>query len=118
MSQSNLIAVVNGEISPAIDAFKAAELTAEIMVLGLDGTPEDLTGGAVSLEVHAAKNRTDTPEADYAGTLTAATAGHVTLTVLSAAFDLSVGAHYAYVKYVDAGGEKHYGKGQIQLTVK
>lgn len=115
---SNQIAIVNGEISPTLEAFKGAEMTAEIIVLALDGTPEDLTGGAVALEVHAAKNRTDTPEATFAAVLTAATAGHATLTVLSAAMTLTVGTHYAYVKYTDSGSEVHYGKGQIQINVK
>lgn len=118
MSQSNKIAVVNGEISPTLDAFADAEFSSEIIILDLDGVPEDLTDGTVELEVHSGKNRTDTPEATYAAALTAATAGHATLTVVSASFTLGVGTHYAYVKYTESGGEVHYGLGQIQLNVK
>lgn len=115
---STLNALVNGRIGGTVEAFKDAEFTAELVILDDDGNPLDLTGGAVALEVHAGKTRTDSPEASYAATLTAATAGHASLTVATASFNLPVGTHYAYVKFTNGSSEVFYGGDQVTITVK
>ena len=108
-----MIAIVEGSRGKTRNLFRGTDDSIVAVLLDDDGAPLDVTGYTVTLEVYASSNRSDTPTS-IAGTLTAATAGHVTFTIADTDFTVasfSQASYYAYVKTVD-------GSANIELSAE
>lgn len=115
-----MIAIVEGSRGKTRNLFRATDDSIVAVLLDDDGAPLDVTTDTVTLEVYANSNRSDTPTS-IAGTLTAATAGHVTFTIADTDFALtsfSQANYYGYVKWVEAGGEIHLSAEAVILAMK
>ena len=113
----NPTAVVGGGISSTITVYNGGAFEAPIVILDVDGTPLDITGATVTLEVYNARVRSETPTKSLPVTTTAGASGHGTLTVTGAEMDLPTGTKYAWVKVVDAGAEVYICDGMVTIQV-
>jgi hypothetical protein len=109
--------LVNGVEEGELVVFKGADTDGiKLTFLEDDGTPIDITGGTVSLEVHSGKIR-GTPVTTLTGSLSVPIGGHGTLDIPLASATFGPGTFYAFGKLVD-GGDTRYGALPTKLTVK
>lgn len=112
-------AFVNGvEKNPNVSLFKEADGMLQVTLMNNDGSPIDITGDTVALEVQSSKTR-GTAVKDLAGVITVATGGNFTVSVTPALMDFGPGVYYLFAHRTDTdgGGEKYYADGFVTLTV-
>lgn len=99
-----MIAILSGRRGDLIKQKRDSNFAIEAILLDANGAPVDVTGFTVTLEVYENVDRSDTP-ISLAATLTAPTAGHVTVTVDGdvALANTSAKDYYAWVKQDDSG---------------
>lgn len=114
---SNLIAVHDGSTVNSKTVFKDAEVNLKTVVLDEDGAPVDLTGHTVQLECYATSSRTGAAVL-FTYALTAPTAGHLDLNIVTASFTLAQGTYSCWVKDTDGSGEVSYSVNRLVLVVK
>jgi hypothetical protein len=81
-----------------------------------DGTPIDLTGYTVTLEVFDKKTRDDPASQSHAAVLDVAAGGHVTLSLDDAAMNYGPGTFFGYGQIVN-GGITRLGTEPVEITV-
>lgn len=115
-----MIAIIEGSRGKTRNLLRATDDSIVAVLLDDDGAPLDVTGGTVTLEVYANSSRSDTPTS-ISGTLTAATAGHVTFTITDTDFPIasfSAADYHAWVKYVASGGDIDLSDEAVVLKMK
>ena len=104
-----MIAIINGEEGSSLQLFKGATTMARLLLLSDGnagptgqvtpvGTPLDVTGDTVTLEVYDTQDRRNAVVASIAATIVTATAGYLTISISSAQASFGPGTYYGYVK--------------------
>ena len=124
-----MIALINGVEGGSVNLFKGATALLLVTLLGdgndgpapvQDGTPLDLTGDTVSLEIY------DTPSRKNAATKSIAAVlgtvpkvqGHASVPVAVADIDFGPGTYYAFVKRInDTGPTTEFGRKYTTIKV-
>lgn len=110
-----MIALINGSEGGSVSLFKGATALLLLTLLGdgndgpapvQDGTPLDLTGDTVTLEVYDTTTRKNAATKTLTATLATLpkVQGHASLTVAVADIDFGPGTYYAFVKRINDTG--------------
>lgn len=94
----------------AVTVRKGEDTVLPVVVHNDDGSLLDLTGGSIDLVVYDRSDRANaTPIATHAGdALTAATAGHATMTIGDAELNYATGDYYVFVRFTNATSKIYF----------
>ena len=104
-----MIAIINGQEGPTLSLFKGGFGLLQLILLSdgelgptgqvaAKGSPLDVTGDTVTIEVYDTSDRRNTATKSLPATIVTAGAGHLTVALTATLMDFGPGKYYAYAK--------------------